>query len=219
MGSWWTQARTRLGPMWPSIYWVLTLTGAAFCVLAIAGVGGIGGVAATSSRAMRARTTTPRGTSLLLSRRSTGIRRHSSPPSHRSEFCPSTCSYGCGQPSMSPDCWAPCGLHAGDPRRERGRHPREHHRIHRMAIVLGLRHSAAWAFPLLTKVLPGVGMVWHVVRREWGSLAIATGVTLADRPVGEPSIGRPGSSGSPYFKAKERARRDRCFHASRSAQR
>src|SRR5512141_468818 len=45
------------------------------------------------------------------------------------------------------------------------------------AIVLGLRYPAAWSFVLLTKVTPGVGLLWFVVRREWRSLAIALGVT------------------------------------------
>lgn len=45
------------------------------------------------------------------------------------------------------------------------------------AIWLGFRYPAAWSFVLLTKVTPGVGLVWFVVRREWRSLAIALGVT------------------------------------------
>ena len=32
---------------------------------------------------------------------------------------------------------------------------------------------------LLTKVTPGVGLLWFVVRREWRSLAIALGTTAA----------------------------------------
>ena len=47
------------------------------------------------------------------------------------------------------------------------------------AIWLGFRYPAAWSFVLLTKVTPGVGLVWFVVRREWRSLAIALGVTAA----------------------------------------
>jgi hypothetical protein len=43
--------------------------------------------------------------------------------------------------------------------------------------VVGLRWPAAWALPLLTKVTPGIGVVWFVVRREWRSLAIAVGAT------------------------------------------
>jgi hypothetical protein len=45
------------------------------------------------------------------------------------------------------------------------------------AIALGFRYPAAWAFILLTKVTPGVGLVWFLVRREWRNLAIALGVT------------------------------------------
>lgn len=45
------------------------------------------------------------------------------------------------------------------------------------AVALGFRYPAAWAFVLLTKVTPGVGLVWFAVRREWRSLAIALGVT------------------------------------------
>jgi hypothetical protein len=47
------------------------------------------------------------------------------------------------------------------------------------AIALGFRYPAAWAFVLLTKVTPGVGLVWFAVRREWRNLAIALGVTAA----------------------------------------
>ncbi len=45
------------------------------------------------------------------------------------------------------------------------------------AVWLGFRYPAAWAFVLVTKVTPGVGLVWFAVRREWRSLAIALGVT------------------------------------------
>lgn len=45
------------------------------------------------------------------------------------------------------------------------------------AIVLGFRWPAAWAFVLLTKVTPGVGLLWFVVRREWRPLGIALGAT------------------------------------------
>lgn len=47
------------------------------------------------------------------------------------------------------------------------------------AIVLGFRYPWTWAFVLLTKVTPGVALVWFAVRREWRSLAIAGAVTLA----------------------------------------
>ncbi len=48
-----------------------------------------------------------------------------------------------------------------------------------VAIVLGFRWPAAWSFVLLTKITPGVGLLWFAVRREWRSLAIALGATLA----------------------------------------
>ncbi|HEX5467083.1 MAG TPA: glycosyltransferase family 87 protein [Candidatus Limnocylindrales bacterium] len=41
------------------------------------------------------------------------------------------------------------------------------------AIVLGFRYPAAWAFPVLTKVTPGIGLLWFAARREWRSLGIA----------------------------------------------
>jgi len=47
------------------------------------------------------------------------------------------------------------------------------------AIALGFRYPATWAFVLLTKVTPGVGLIWFAVRREWRQLAIALGVTGA----------------------------------------
>lgn len=48
-----------------------------------------------------------------------------------------------------------------------------------VAVVAGFRRPAAWAFVLLTKVTPGVGLLWFAVRREWRSLAIALGATAA----------------------------------------
>jgi hypothetical protein len=48
-----------------------------------------------------------------------------------------------------------------------------------VAIVLGFRWPSAWAFVLLTKVTPGVGLLWFAVRREWRPLAIALGMTAA----------------------------------------
>ncbi|MBA3778977.1 MAG: DUF2029 domain-containing protein [Chloroflexi bacterium] len=43
--------------------------------------------------------------------------------------------------------------------------------------VLSFRYPVLWAVPLLTKVTPGVGLIWFVVRREWRNLAIALGAT------------------------------------------
>jgi hypothetical protein len=47
------------------------------------------------------------------------------------------------------------------------------------AIVIGFRWPAAWALVLLTKITPGIGLLWFAVRREWRSLAIAIGATAA----------------------------------------
>lgn len=47
------------------------------------------------------------------------------------------------------------------------------------AIVLGFRHPSAWAFVILTKVAPGVGLLWFAVRREWRSLRAALLLTTA----------------------------------------
>ena len=47
------------------------------------------------------------------------------------------------------------------------------------AVVIGFRFPAAWAFVLLTKVTPGIGLLWFALRRRWRDLAIAVGVTAA----------------------------------------
>jgi len=46
------------------------------------------------------------------------------------------------------------------------------------AVLIGFRYPWAWAFIALTKITPGIGMLWFAVRREWTALAIATGATL-----------------------------------------
>jgi hypothetical protein len=49
------------------------------------------------------------------------------------------------------------------------------------AVVLAVRRrpwgAGAWAFPLLSKVTPGIGMVWHAVRGEWRAVVVGRGVT------------------------------------------
>jgi hypothetical protein len=45
------------------------------------------------------------------------------------------------------------------------------------AIVLGFRWPWTWSLVLLTKITPGVGLLWFAARREWRSLAIALGAT------------------------------------------
>jgi hypothetical protein len=48
------------------------------------------------------------------------------------------------------------------------------------AITLGLtRWPGAFAYVLLTKVSAGIGILYFAVRREWGHLAVAVGVTVA----------------------------------------
>ena len=48
-----------------------------------------------------------------------------------------------------------------------------------LAVVLGFHWPATWSFVLLTKVTPGVGLLWFATRREWRSLGIALGATAA----------------------------------------
>lgn len=51
------------------------------------------------------------------------------------------------------------------------------HLLYAAAIRLGFRHPWTWALMLLTKVTPGVGLLWFAVRREWRALGIALGAT------------------------------------------
>ena len=53
------------------------------------------------------------------------------------------------------------------------------HLLMAAAIIAGFRWPWLWALPLLTKVTPGVGLLWFAVRREWRNLAIALGATTA----------------------------------------
>jgi hypothetical protein len=53
------------------------------------------------------------------------------------------------------------------------------HLLIALAIVLGFKWSGTWAFPLLTKVTPGIGLLWFAARREWRKLAIALATTAA----------------------------------------
>jgi hypothetical protein len=47
------------------------------------------------------------------------------------------------------------------------------------AVVLGLRWPAAWAFVLLTKLTPGIGLAWFAFRRDWRALLQALAATAA----------------------------------------
>jgi glycosyl transferase family 87 len=40
-------------------------------------------------------------------------------------------------------------------------------------IVLGFRYPGLWAFNVLTKVTPGVGLLWFLARREWRPFTVA----------------------------------------------
>ena len=51
------------------------------------------------------------------------------------------------------------------------------HLLYAAAIVLGFRWWATWALPILTKVTPGIGLGWFLVRREWRAFASAFVVT------------------------------------------
>lgn len=46
------------------------------------------------------------------------------------------------------------------------------------AMVLGMRRPGWWAVPILTKITPGVGVLWFAFRGEWRRLALALGVTV-----------------------------------------
>ena len=80
-----------------------------------------------------------------------------------------------------------------------------------LAVVLGFRWPATWAFVILTKLTPGIGLLWFALRREWRALAIALGVTAAIAAVSflmMPSAwaayvalltGSPAPSVAPYY--------------------
>jgi len=48
-----------------------------------------------------------------------------------------------------------------------------------IVLVIAMRYPAAWSYLLLTKITPGVALLWFALRREWRSLVIAIGVTAA----------------------------------------
>jgi hypothetical protein len=48
-----------------------------------------------------------------------------------------------------------------------------------VAAVVGMTRPALWTLPLLSKVTPGVGVLWFAVRREWRMLGLALGATGA----------------------------------------
>jgi hypothetical protein len=46
-----------------------------------------------------------------------------------------------------------------------------------LAVIASFRWPATWAFVILTKLTPGVGLLWFVLRRQWRHVGIALGVT------------------------------------------
>jgi hypothetical protein len=48
-----------------------------------------------------------------------------------------------------------------------------------VALAIASRHAAAWALVLLTKITPGVGVLWYAIRREWRALATTLAATAA----------------------------------------
>jgi hypothetical protein len=53
------------------------------------------------------------------------------------------------------------------------------HLLYAAAIVVGFRWPAAWALMLLTKVTPGIGILWFLARREWRAFFVAVGASAA----------------------------------------
>ncbi len=47
-----------------------------------------------------------------------------------------------------------------------------------VAAAIGMTRPALWAFPLLTKVTPGLGPLWFAIRGEWRKALVALGATL-----------------------------------------
>ncbi len=53
------------------------------------------------------------------------------------------------------------------------------HLLMALAVAIGFQFPAAWSFLVLTKITPGIGLLWFAVRRQWRDLGIAVGATLA----------------------------------------
>jgi hypothetical protein len=47
------------------------------------------------------------------------------------------------------------------------------------SIVVGLSAPMVWVFPILTKITPGIGVLWFAARAEWRRLAWAVGAAVA----------------------------------------
>jgi hypothetical protein len=58
-------------------------------------------------------------------------------------------------------------------------------------IVLGFGRAGAWAFALLTKVTPGLGVLWFAARRDWRAMlevAVVTGAIVAVSALAAPHL-------------------------------
>ena len=53
------------------------------------------------------------------------------------------------------------------------------HLLYAVAIVVGFRASWTWGLPLITKVTPGIGVLWFAARRAWRPFLVSVGVTGA----------------------------------------
>lgn len=54
-----------------------------------------------------------------------------------------------------------------------------YHLILATALVVGFEHAGASAILLLSKVTPGISVLWFVARREWRAVVVAASVTVA----------------------------------------
>ena len=91
-----------------------------------------------------------------------------------------------------------------------------------VAIVLGFRWPATWAFVILTKVTPGIGLLWFAVRREWRNLGIALAATVVvagrisrGHATGVATVGARADRRTRVATGRGRPSRSRCGYACR----
>lgn len=62
------------------------------------------------------------------------------------------------------------------------------HALLAVMLVLAARFPGVWSLALLTKITPGIGLLWYISRSEWRNLGRALGITalvvLASLPLG-----------------------------------
>jgi hypothetical protein len=51
-----------------------------------------------------------------------------------------------------------------------------------LMVALGVRWPSVWAFGVLTKVTPGLGVIWHLARRDWRGATSAVVTTAVLTP-------------------------------------